>query len=107
MNLSNNAFDKIVTVLSRSYRAREPMDIGESWQDEVMHHIRKLEPLHTGKAVIAFSDYFMWRFVPAACILIVIMTFVLSKGAFNPEYEMTKFFFSDPIQYTATQLWGV
>ena len=107
MNFSNNAFDKIVKVLSGVYHAKEPIDIDESWQFEVMTHIRRLGPLHTDRAVIAFSDYFMWRFVPAVCVLIAIVTFVLSQGIVTPEYEMTRFFFDDPIQYTVTQLWGV
>lgn len=107
MNFSYSDFEKILKVLTAAYRAKQPRELDEAWQAGVMNHIKKLEPLKTDTSVAVFSNKFMWRFVPASCVLILLLSFVLMIGVFEPEYELTKIFLNDPVGYTVTQLWGV
>jgi hypothetical protein len=107
MSFTKNDFMKIIRTLSMTHRSNETKDIGRLWQAGVMAEIGRIGPLRAGTNFFMFSDNFMWRFVPTACLLIVVMSFILSNGAFDPEYEITKFFFNDPIEYAVSQLWGV
>ncbi len=107
MNFSYSDFEKTLKALTAAYHAKQPIEFGEAWQAGVMDHIKKLRPLKTDTSIVVFSNKFMWRFVPATCILILTMSFVLMIGVFEPEYELTKIFLNDPVGYTVTQLWGV
>lgn len=107
MNFSYSDFEKILKSLTAAYHAKRPRELDETWQAEVMDHIKKIGPLKTDTNGAVFSDKFMWRFVPATCILILILSFGLMIGVLEPEYEFTKIFLNDPIGYTVTQLWGV
>jgi hypothetical protein len=107
MNFSYSDFEKTLKSLTAAYHAKQPRELDEAWQVGVMDHIKKLRPLKTDANGAVFSNKFMWRFVPATCVLILILSFSLMIGVLEPEYELTKIFLNDPVGYTVIQLWGV
>ncbi len=107
MKFSYSDLEKTLKALTAAYHVKEPIELDNAWQVAVMDHIKKLRPLKPDTSIVVFSNKFMWRFVPATCILIVVLSFILMIGVFEPEYELTKIFLNDPVEYTVTQLWGV
>jgi hypothetical protein len=107
MKVSLSDFEKILKVLTAAYHARQPKELDEGWQADVMNHIKRLGPPEIDAGSLVFSTAFMWRFVTVACILIAILSLVLMNGVSEPEFELTKLFLNDPVGYAATQMWGV
>lgn len=97
----------IQRALSAVYRKREEMSLDERWERTVMGRIRSMEPLAAPAYSFLLAFRALWRFAPVTVILILILSAVLIGFDFNPEYEVTKTFLTNPVEYRVDQLWGV
>lgn len=99
--------DKLKKALMTAYHAKEKADVNEGWQMKVMNRIRGLGPLSGQTDSFAFFGQTVWRFAPAACVLIIALTFFLVKSDFIPEYELINALTSNPAEFTIEQLFPV
>ena len=95
---------KLKEALSTAYREKDTVH-GELWETRVMGHIRSLGAPASPANFSALFGWFVWRFAPVACLLIVALTVALVNLDYAPEYEITATFMTDPVEATVQQLW--
>ncbi len=99
--------DRLKKVLVSAYFEKEEEPVGNGWQQKVMADIRKIGPLNGKENFFMLFDRFVWRFIPAACALIVILTAYLFNSGFISEYDMSMLFINDPIDFAVVQLFDL
>jgi hypothetical protein len=107
MKITEEDLKRIRKILSDAYGSGPAAPLGGAWRAGVMDHIRRLP---SREIPAAFGEQFyriVWRLVPAACILILILGITLFTTEFFPEYELAKQFIEHPTAYTVARLLGV
>ncbi len=100
-----NDIAKIGKSLTVAYRGRETAQAGEHWETRVMGHIRSLNLRVPAAGFSALFGSFLWRMVPVACLLIIVLTAGLVTLDYTPEYDITATFMTDPVESAVSQLW--
>jgi len=99
--------DRLKKMLVSAYFDKEEDAVVDGWQKKVMADIRKIGPLNGKENFFKLFDRFVWRFVPAACALIVVLTVYLFISGFISEYDMSLLFINDPIDFAVVQLFDL
>lgn len=107
MNSMQERGAKLREALMTAYQNRGVMGLDDLWQAKVMAHIRSLGSIDYQMDFSVIFNRFLWRLTPVVCLLIVILTAVLINFDFTPEYELTRSYITDTVQFVAGQLWGV
>ena len=103
----SDKYDRLKEMLVSAYFQKEADSIGAGWQKKVMADVWKIGPLNGKENFFMLFDRLVWRFVPAACVLIVILTVYLFNFGLISEYDMSMLFISDPIDFTVIQLFDL
>jgi hypothetical protein len=98
---------KLENTLIKAYREKEKPKASEQWEMNVMQHIRSLGALPFKTSPLELFEQFAWRFAPAACIMIALLTFWMVKLDFIPEDEMAKFSMKHPIEASYIEMPGL
>ena len=107
MNSMQDREAQLREALRTAYQNRGAMDLDDLWQAKVMAHIRSLKSTDYQMDFSMIFNRFIWRFTPVVCLLIIMLTAVLVKFDFTPEYELTRGYITDTVQFVTGQLWGV
>ncbi len=99
--------DRLKKVLVSTYFEKEDDAAGDGLRNKVMADVRKIGPLNGKDNFFRLFDQFVWRFVPAACAIIVILTVYLFNSDFISEYDMSMLFINDPIDVAVVQLFDL
>ncbi len=99
--------DRLKKVLVSAYLKKEKDTVGDGWRKKVMADVRRIGPLNGNDNFFMLFDRFVWRFVPAACVLIAILTVYLFNSGFISEYDMSMLFINDPIDFAVVQLFDL
>ena len=91
-------FKKLKEILTTAYYKKESAEVSDLWQMGVMLDIRSLDPLYTKTDYLVPLESLLWRFVPAACVLILILGAWIIQLDFVPEYEMAQTFIDNPVK---------
>jgi hypothetical protein len=75
-------------ILRLAYQEKESLEVGDRWQGEVMHRLRKLGVIQPTPGFLEMLESFIWRLVPVTCLLILVVTGVLVASDFTSEYEV-------------------
>lgn len=89
-------WEKTKSILSAVHRNREEAVLGPQWQSRVMDAVRTLprkEAMEDRPSVML--ERMVWRFAPAACVLIAAMTLVLLSQDFTPQYGLVEAMMDD------------
>ena len=92
--------------LATAYHKKEKAEIGELWQSSVMNKIRSLGPLNPKTGFFEVFQGFVWRLVPVATILVLLLGGAVIQLDIISDYELTKVFLEDPADYTLLALNG-
>ncbi|MBN1848619.1 MAG: hypothetical protein JW932_08540 [Deltaproteobacteria bacterium] len=103
MNKENLA--KIKKMLTVAYYEKETVEIGESWKSRVMASIQDLRPSHQVDFIEVFQRI-LWRLVPVACGLIILLGIAVSQMNLISDYELVDMMFEDPADYSLLALNG-
>ena len=87
-------------------KARDAVDDGELWENNVMCHIRNLEPSQEQSVPLAIAYKFIWRSVVAACILVFMFSIHSYFSGFHPQHEAAKILVEDPVPVALAQMFG-
>ena len=107
MKSDKDAYTRLESVFKRAFRDKEKAKPSEHWQQNMMSHVRSLEPLNATTNYFELFEQFVWRFAPVACVLIIMLTFCIVNLDLVPEYEVVKLFVEDPIEFSYVQIFGV
>lgn len=95
---------KLQKALATAYREKEEAEVGDIWPARVMGHIRSLGPLYPKTSFFEMFQGFVWRLVPVACILVLLLGAAITQLDIVSDYELTKVFLEDPADYTLLAL---
>jgi hypothetical protein len=107
MNSMQDRETKLREALRTAYQDRRGIDLDDLWQAKVMSHIRSLGSIDYQMDFSVIFNRFLWRLTPVVCLLILILAAVLMNFDFTPEYELTRVYITDTVQFVTGQLWGV
>lgn len=94
------------TALKKAYREQKSVTVDEQWSSRVMQTIRMHGPLKTISGSPSFG-WLVWRLAPVSLVLIFVLTVCTLYFGFVPEYEMARFFVTDPIDFTLIESLGI
>jgi hypothetical protein len=96
-SLSNQEVLKIKQALSKAYFKKKYGKLSDHWKAEVMKQIKTqtCNPLKM-KYVDQFQQL-VWRLSPIMCILILLLSAIISVVDFFPDYQKAEIRFETPI----------
>ena len=107
MQFNKKDYTQLENALRKAYREKEKPQVSEQWEMSVMQHIRSLGALSFKTSPLELFEQFGWRFAPAACVVIALLTFWIVKLDFAPEDEMAKFSIDHPIEASYIEMPGL
>jgi hypothetical protein len=107
MESFQSKYEVLKNILRGAYFEKEHAEIGEQWQINAMRRIRDLGPIISGPSLLVLFERFVWRLTPAACVLILLLTTLLFKLDFIPEYGVFSSLIYDKKGVTLAQLHGL
>jgi len=107
MRFDKKNYTQLESALIKAYREKEKPPVSEQWEMSVMQHIRSLGALPFKTSPFELFEQFGWRFAPAACVAIALLTFWMAKLDFAPEDEMAKFSIDHPIEASYIEMPGL
>lgn len=108
MKCSDAEKQKIQETLKSAYFAREhtEVDLNGRWRTDLMRDIRRLGPLNTPFNPFLMFNRVVWRFAEVACVIALILTAYVSVTGWNPVEAAASFYFTNPVEFTVTQVLG-
>lgn len=94
---------KLKETLTAAYYEKEKAPVNAQWQIRVMHHVRSLGPLNAQTNYLELFESLVWKMAPVACVLILALTFILTKIDFVSDYEIARAFMEDPLDFSLFQ----
>ncbi|WAC08699.1 MAG: hypothetical protein OS130_05775 [Thermodesulfobacteriota bacterium] len=107
MNFQQKDYTNLENALRKAYRGKAKPQVSEQWEMSVMQHIRSLGALPFKTSPLELFEQFGWRFAPAACIVIALLTFWMVKLDFVSEDEMAKISIEQPIEASYVEMPGL
>jgi hypothetical protein len=95
---------KLRKAFAAAYRKKENAAGGDLWRIKVMAQIRTLGPFYPRPDYLDLFQGLIWRLVPAACVLLLLLGLVLSRFDFMTDYVAAKMFTEDPANYSLLAL---
>lgn len=94
---------KLKKTLTVAYYEKEKAAVNEHWQIRVMSHVRSMGSLKVKTNYLEFFQGFVWKLAPVACLLILVLTIILTNLDFVSDYEIAKAFMEDPLDFSLFQ----
>jgi hypothetical protein len=96
---------KLREALAAAYREKEKAEMSGLWQVRVMGHIRDLGPFYLKTGYLDLFQGFVWRLAPVACLLVFLLSVILSQFHFVSDYKMAKVLIEDPANFSLFALY--
>lgn len=100
------ARERLRETLSAAYYEKEKVEVGKSWQRRVMGEIRAMGAVSAKANDLELFEWFVWRFAPAAVILIVVLIAAITQFDFVSQYEIAELLMEDPADFSFSALLG-
>ena len=97
---------KLRKALVAAHHEKEKAQVDELWPARVMGHIRSLGPLYPKTSFFEVFQRFLWRLAPVTCILVVLLGAAIIRLDIVSDYELTKVFLEDPVDFSLLALNG-
>lgn len=97
---SNDQMNRLWKVLAVTYREREKAGEEGHWQEAVMNRVLALGPYYNGNGYLELFEGFVWRYVPVAGILILVLAAALLRLDILPDYSLVQYFVEDSLNYS-------
>ena len=107
MRFNKKDYTQLENALRKAYRGKEKPQVSEQWEMSVMQHIRSLGALPFKASPRELFEQFGWRFAPAVCVVIALLTFWIVKLDFVPEDEMVRLSIEQPIEASYVEMLGL
>ena len=101
---SEETLNRLWKVFAVSYREREKPEWEGNWQEAVMNRVRSLRSPYGRNGYLELLERIVWRYVPAACILILILATVLFRFDVLSDYSLVQLFVEDALNYSLMDL---
>jgi hypothetical protein len=98
--------DRLKTLLTDAYRAREDLEVDERWQERLMARIGQIGPLTAKPGFTAAFGRFVWRLAPFTLVLSVALVFLLAGLYVTTRYDGLQLTARDVEELTLEQALG-
>jgi len=106
MRFSKQEKKRLRHAFMATYNEKKPVCINSNLPRQVIKHIQELEIDDNRVAPIFLFEQFVWRIVPAALGMIIILMIFLMNTSVTPQCEMAQLVVSDPIAYDFLKVYG-
>jgi hypothetical protein len=96
-------YEDLEHAFKTAYHARKAPELSIHWRQHVMRAVRSIGPLTATFNPVMFAQRFVWRFVTAACIVVVMMLGYMWYFGVNPFYDVRELLLEDSVQLVALQ----
>lgn len=96
-------YEYLERTLKAAYHDRKIPELNLWWRQDVMRAIRRLGPLTKTFNPFTFLQYFVWRFVTAACLVVVMLLGYMWYSGLNPFYDVNELLLDDSVQLAAVR----
>ena len=103
MTPSKHEPEALREILRRAHQEKEKVEIGDQWRQEVMGRIRNLGPIEEKPNFLLMFEQLVWRLAPVTCLLVLVLTLLLSSVSFTPEYEAVRLLMNGTEELTLVQ----
>jgi len=87
MKTGKHVPQRLKTLLTEAYLARESPEIDESWQDRLMARIKEIGPIEAKPCFTAAFSQFVWRLAPFTLAMSVGLVFLLAGLYVTTQYD--------------------
>jgi len=94
-------------ILRRAYQERENVEVGDQWQEEVMHRLRGLGEIEARPSSLVMFEQLVWRLAPVTCLLILGLTLLLSSFNFISNDDLMQLLINNTDEITLNQFFGL
>ena len=98
--------DRLKTLLTDAYRAREDLEVDERWQERLMARIEEIGPLKARPGFTAAFGPFVWRLAPFTLAMSVALVFLLAGLYVTTHYDGLQLTARDVVELTLKQALG-
>ena len=98
-------YEYLEHAVKMAYHDRKVPELSIRWRENVMRAVRNIGPLTATFNPIMFAQRFVWRFVTAACIVVVMLLGYMWYAGVSPIEDVTDRFRDDPVQLTIVQVY--
>jgi hypothetical protein len=99
--------DALREILRRGYQERENVEVGDQWQEEVMHRLRELGEIKARPSSLVMFEQLVWRLAPVTCLLILALTLLLSSFNFISNDDVMQLLINNTDEITLNQFFGL
>ena len=99
--------DVLREILRRGYQERENVEVGDQWQEEVMHRLRELGEIKARPSSLVMFEQLVWRLAPVTCLLILALTLLLSSFNFISNDDVMQLLINNTDEITLNQFFGL
>ena len=99
--------DALRAILRRGYQERENVEVGDQWQEEVMHRLRELGEIKARPSSLVMFEQLVWRLAPVTCLLILGLTLLLSSFNFISNDDVMQLLINNTDEITLNQFFGL
>jgi len=107
MSPNKDEHEALREILRQAYQERENVEVGDHWQEEVMHRIRELGEIEARPSSLVMFEQLVWRLAPVTCLLILGLTLLLSSFDFISGYDVIQLLMNSTEEITLNQFFGL
>ncbi len=107
MKTGKHVQDRLRTLLTNAYRAKDDLEVDERWQGRLMARVEEIGPLDTAPGNTSAFDRFVWRLVPFTLAMSVALVILLAGLYVTTQYDGLQLTARDVQELTLKQVLGV
>ena len=96
MNFSEQRDERLMKMLREAYLGKEKLAVGDQWQENVMHRIRKIRSMEAAPSSSTVFFQLAWKLAPVTVFLILVLTAFLIGSGLTSGYGLFDFGLGGP-----------
>ncbi len=92
MKSSGIESERLTHILRQAYLAKERLEVGEQWQNNVMARVRVMGPPRSAPRFLPAFGHIVWRLAPATSLLALVLAALSIAVEFLFEYDLMQLF---------------
>ena len=107
MNPPKTGHEVLQAILTKAYRQKENVEVGDQWQQGVMRRVRELGAIQPTPSFAEMLEQLVWRLAPVTCLLILGLTVLFAVSDFTSGYEVFQLLTNGTEELTFAQFVGL
>ena len=100
MNPPKTGHEVLQAILTKAYRQKENVEVGDQWQQGVMRRVGELGAIQPTPSFAEMLEQLVWRLAPVTFLLILGLTVLFAVADFTSGYEVFQLFMNGTEELT-------